>query len=131
MIGSVRPMVRARSRAGFSGLTSWSRRRWSWATACSIHPDAPGNSPTFSSTTSGGIDTAPMPARGIGMSEGRATHGAPQSSASDASCPPEESTTIRAPLAAACVAASTTSSVLPENEMAKQSVPSPTNEGHS
>ena len=58
-----------------------------------------------------------MPARGIGMSAGSGTHGAPHAAASSAELAAAgDSTTMRAPAAAASVAASTVSSVLPEND---------------
>src|SRR3546814_1488228 len=79
-------------------MMSLSRRRFSCSTASATYCCAPGKSPTRSSTMRGGMLTEPMAARGIGTS-GRATWVAPQVSASSASCPPEDSTTMRAPAA--------------------------------
>ena len=65
----------------------------------------------------------------MGMSAGSGTWGACHSGARTASSPPAVTTTIRAPAAAAAWAASRVSSVLPENDTAKHSVPGPTNDG--
>ena len=68
--------------------------------------------------------TAPMPARGMGMVASIGTQGTPRSSAIAPRRPPAVMTTSRAPVAAASDAASTVSSVLPENDTASTSVPS-------
>src|SRR3954447_12504203 len=74
---------------------------------------------------------APSAARGCGIVVGTDTTAAPHEDASFSSSPPLVTATIRAPFMAASVAASMVSSVLPENEMANTSEPSPTNAGHS
>jgi hypothetical protein len=65
----------------------------------------------------------------MGMSSGSVTRAAFQRRAWSASTPPRASTTMRAPADAAAPAASTVSSVSPENDTAKHSVPGPTNAG--
>ncbi len=67
----------------------------------------------------------------MGIEGSNGTSGAPHSCARLASSPPEAITTIRAPAAAAAVAALTVSSVLPENELAMTKVSGPTHPGHS
>ncbi len=74
---------------------------------------------------------APSPALGWGMAVGTGTTGAPHSSARRPSSPPAVTATRLAPALAASPAASTVSSVLPENEMANTSEPRPTKSGRS
>ena len=84
-----------------------------------------------SSTTSSGTDSAPSAARGMGMSSGNGTQGAPHSAASRASSPPCATASTWPPAARASCTASRVSSVLPENETAMTSVERSTNDGGS
>ena len=65
------------------------------------------------------------------MEAGTSTTGAPQLRARRPSSPPPVTATTEAPSTAAADAASTVSSVLPENDTAKTSDPSPTKAGSS
>ena len=102
----------------------------SCATAESIQPRAPGNSPTDSSTSSGGIETAPMPPRGCGEHSSTGTYGRvpflPPARAVDPD--PTRRTSWRRP-STASDAASIVSSVLPEYDTAMTNEFSVTNAG--
>jgi hypothetical protein len=126
--GIVGPIVRAIAAAESPANTA-SRRIASWVTAASTQAEAPGNSPAVSSSDRIGTTSAPSPARGIGMSSGTGTWGACHDGARAPSSPPPHTTTMWAPAPAAEEAASIVSSVLPENDTAKHSVPGPTNDG--
>ena len=129
--GTVRPMCRARPAAGSPSASSASRRRVSWSTARSIHARRQREEPDLlqhhERRDGEGADAGP----GLGDVVGDGHHGRAPAGGQPASSPPRVTATMRAPATAASDAASTVSSVSPENEMAKTSVPSPTKFGDS
>ena len=125
-------MRRASSRAGFawpwtSGRQA-SRRRAAWARAASTAAVPPGSKPRRSQTTNSGVARWPRAARGM-KPGGQPITGAPALPARRASSPPDDTATTCAPAASAAAVASSVSSVPPEYDMAKNSVPGPTNRG--
>ena len=112
------------SSARLPGRTSASRRREIWSTASATHCAGPGEQPDLLEDDERRDGHGPQGGARLGdRRAGTGTTGAPHSPASRASSPPEVTTTMLAPAAAASPAASTVSSVSPENDMANTSEP--------